>query len=129
MSAYVEPGTIVSTTVTHTSMIRMLSDKWQLGHLTQRDSASASLIEAFNRSAPRAPAQWPEVKPRDVPPDLANASNHDHPLNAFQRDIVELAIAVAGDSPLHPDDVGTVLDAIRTMRSKLERQERAVKKK
>ena len=129
VSAYVEPGTIVSTTVTHTSMIRMLSDKWQLGHLTQRDSASASLIEAFNRSAPRAPAQWPEVKPRDVPPDLANASNHDHPLNAFQRDIVELAIAVAGDSPLHPDDVGTVLDAIRTMRSKLERQERAVKKK
>ncbi len=129
VSAYVEPGTIVSTTVTHTSMIRMLSDKWQLGHLTQRDSASASLIEAFNRSAPRAPAQWPEVKPRDVPPDLANASNHDHPLNAFQRDIVELAIAVAGDSPLHPDDVGTVLDAIRTMRSKLERQERAIKKK
>ena len=87
-----------------------------------------NLNAAFNRPVARAHAEWPAIKPRDLPPGVAGATNHDRPLNAFQHDIVELAIAIAGDSPLHPNDVVTVLDAIHAMRSKLGRQERAVKK-
>jgi phospholipase C len=127
VSAYVEPGTIVDTTLCHASMIRTISEKWQLGHLTERDRAAASLGETFNRSIPRARAQWPTVKPRAIPPDRGG-DNHAHPLNAFQSDVVELAVAVAGDWPPHPSDVATVLDAIRTMRRRLERQQRELKK-
>jgi phospholipase C len=128
VSAYIEPGTIIDTTLCHASMIRTLSEKWQLGHLTERDRTAASLSEAFNRSVARPRAGWPAVRPRDVPPGIVGG-NHEQPLNAFQRDIVELAIAVAGDWPPHPSDVATVADAIRTMQRTLERHERAVKKK
>ena len=68
------------------------------------------------------------IKPRPLPPGAAGVTTHDRPLTALQHDIVGLAVAVAGDPLRHPDDVVTVLDAIRAMRSKLGRQERELKR-
>jgi phospholipase C len=128
VSAYIEPGTIINTPLSHSSMIRTLSDRWSLGHFTERDRATPNTSEAFNRSLPRAREEWPVIRPRELPPAVLNATNHEHPLNALQRSIVELGNAVAGDSLLHPGEVMTVFEAIHTMRSGLERQERAIKK-
>ena len=119
VSAHIEPGTIINTQLSHASMIRTLSDKWQLGHLTERDRAAAQGERGVQSGGRAADAmQWPVIGPRALPPG-AGTTNHEHPLTALQHDIVELAIAVAGDPLRHPGDVVTVLDAIRAMRSAL----------
>ena len=128
VSAYIEPRTIINTEFSHSSMVRTLTDKWNLGHLTERDRAAANFSEAFNRAAPRPLEDWPVVRPREMPPNLAWANNHDHPPNALQRDIVGLAVAVGGDSLFHPGEVITVVDAIARMRKELGWQEQEVKK-
>ncbi len=128
VSAHIEPGTIINTQLSHASMIRTLSDKWQLGHLTERDRAAANVNAALNRPVARRRDEWPVIKPRPLPPGAAGVTTHDRPLTALQHDIVGLAVAVAGDPLRHPDDVVTVLDAIRAMRSKLGRQERELKR-
>jgi phospholipase C len=129
VSAYIEPGTVINMQLSHASMPRTLRDKWGLGHLTERDRNAASLAAAFNRREPRPRAQWPVLAPRPLPPGVPDAANHEHPLNALQRGIVELANVVAGDSLLHPHEVATVLGAINTMSRKLAPQERAAKKR
>ena len=124
VSAYIEAGTVINTQFSHGSMIRTLSDKWQLGHLTERDRTATNVSEAFNRSVPRARADWPVTVPRPTPPpDIG----HDRPLNALQRNVVELGNAVAGDPIRKPGEVLTVFEAIRQMRRALNQQERAVK--
>src|SRR5262245_22490589 len=35
VSAYIEPGTVLNTPLEHTSIIKTLSEKWALGHLTE----------------------------------------------------------------------------------------------
>ena len=127
VSAYIEPGTIINTKLSHTSIIRTLADKWNLGHLTERDRTAANLSEAFNRSVPRARAEWPVITPRQMSSGLASESDHDHPLNALQSAIVGLAVAVSGDSLLQPGEVITVSDAIHRMRRELSSQERDAK--
>ena len=128
VSAYIERGTVINTKLSHTSIVRTLSDKWGLGHLTGRDQAAANVSEAFSRSTPRGPDQWPAVTPRAMPASLARESNHDHPLNALQRAIVGLAVAIGGDAVLKPGEILTVLDAIHRMKKELASQEADAKK-
>jgi phospholipase C len=128
VSAYIEPRTIINTELSHASMIRTLTDKWNLGHLTDRDWTTTNFSEAFNRAAARPREDWPVIRPREMPPDLARANNHDHPPNPLQRDIVGLAVAVGGDSLFHPGEVITVVDAIGRMRKEIGSQEQQVKK-
>jgi phospholipase C len=41
VSAWVEPGTVIHTPLQHTSLIKMMSKKWGLGHLTARDRSGS----------------------------------------------------------------------------------------
>ena len=128
ISAYIESGTIIDTELSHTSLMKTLSDKWSLGHLTGRDRVATNLSAAFIRSSPRGPDQWPIVTPRTLPPGLARESDNDHPLNELQRAVVGLAVAISGDAVLKPGEIVTVLDAIRRMRKELGSQEVDAKK-
>jgi phospholipase C len=52
----------------HTSLIRTLRDRWQLGPpLTARDAAARGLAPVLTLDTPRDPASWPDVVPRPVP--------------------------------------------------------------
>ena len=81
VSAHIEPGSVVTTPLSHASMIRTLSEKWRLGNLTERDRNAASLARAFNRRDPRLREEWPVITPRPVPAYAPDASNPEHPLN------------------------------------------------
>ena len=114
VSAYVEPGTVVKTPLDHCSLIKTLSEKWGLGHLTERDRAATGLGGVLTRSTPRDAGEWPVIAHRPLPLAQDRASNADQPLNGLQKSIVGLATAIAGD-PGSLADTLTVVEAIRYM--------------
>jgi phospholipase C len=114
VSAYIEPGTVINTTFDHTAVIKTMSAKWGLGHLTDRDRSAADLRGAFNRSTPRERQDWPVITPRELPNN--RASNANHPLNDLQRAIVELANVIAGDAGRPVAEAMRVFEAIDHMR-------------
>jgi phospholipase C len=118
VSAYIEPGTVINTPLHHTSLLKTMSEKWDLGSLTRRDGSARDLREAFNRSTPRERAAWPVTTPRPCP-GQKEVNNRDHPLNALQASIVGLAIAIGFDPGFSPSEIRTVYDAIRFMREQL----------
>jgi phospholipase C len=69
ISAWAPERTVVTEDHLHTSLIRTLRDRWQLGPpLTARDAAARSLAPVLTLDTPRDPASWPDVVPRPVPP-------------------------------------------------------------
>lgn len=62
ISSWINPGTIVNETFEHTSFIRTLSEKWQLGHLTNRDASVLPFTDASNLFADtKRTAPWPSI--------------------------------------------------------------------
>jgi phospholipase C len=116
ISAWIEPGTVVSTPLDHGSILRTMSKKWDLGHLTERDRASNDVGAAFNRGTPRPRESWPVVRARPMPRrELRQAANMDHPLNGLQRSVLGLATALGADHA-SPGRTHTVSSAIHTIR-------------
>jgi phospholipase C len=121
ISAWIEPGTIVSTPLDHGSVLRTMSRKWDLGHLTERDRASNDVGAAFNRGTPRPRESWPVVRARPMPQrELRQAANMDHPLNGLQRSVLGLATALGADHA-SPGRAHTVSSAIHTIRTAVAR--------
>jgi phospholipase C len=114
VSAYIEPGTVVNTTFDHTSVIKTVSEKWDLGSLTDRDRSAADLSGVFNRSTPRGRQEWPVVRPRELP--AGRASNSNHLLNDLQRAIVGVAHAIGGESATPLSEGMRVFEAIEHMK-------------
>jgi len=111
VSAYVEPGTVVSTPLDHATMLKTIETKWGLAPLTGRDRAARDLGFALTRTGPRPVAEWPVTTP---PATDAAASNLDQPPNGLQRDVVGLAMAAAGQRGAVAEGM-TVRDAVRAM--------------
>ena len=69
VSAWIPEKTVISDEYRHTSVIRTLRERWQLGApLTARDGAARDLAPILSLDNPRDPGDWPEVTPRPVPP-------------------------------------------------------------
>jgi phospholipase C len=117
ISAYIEPGTVISAPLQHASILKTLAEKWGLGYLTERDKSATGIREAFSRSQPRDRKDWPEITPRKTSDE--RASNLDHPLNKLQKDILGLAIAIGGDPEASLSDIKTVFEAEQFMKRKL----------
>jgi phospholipase C len=116
VSAFIEPGTVINTPLQHTSILKTLSEKWHLGHLTERDKAAPDLREVFNRAAPRQSHEWPVTVPR--PLRDPHATNLEAPLHPMQQDYLALVDAVDGKGALQQYEVGTVSDARQYMRTR-----------
>jgi phospholipase C len=87
VSAYVEPGTVVNGEYRNTSIIRTLRARWPLGPpLTARDASASDIAPILNRSAPRAPEDWPDVTPRP------RRQRADQPLTRLGRTLLGLVI-------------------------------------
>ncbi len=68
ISAWIPERTVVNDEYRHTSVIRTIRERWQLGApLTARDAAARDLSPVMSLDSPRAPEDWPEVTPRPVP--------------------------------------------------------------
>jgi phospholipase C len=116
VSSYIEPGTVIHTPLQHTSILKTLSEKWDLGHFTERDKSATDIREVFNRRTPRAPHEWPVTVPHPLhDPD---ATNLEHPLHAMQQSFVELVDAHDGNPELDQYEVTTVGDAMQFLQRK-----------
>jgi phospholipase C len=116
VSAYIEPGTVLNTPLEHTSIIKTLSEKWALGHLTERDKSANDIREAFNRVMPRRQHEWPVTVPRPLRDE--GATNLSHRLHAMQQSFVALADAHDGKPELHRHEVNTAGDAVQFLQRK-----------
>jgi phospholipase C len=68
ISPWIPERTVVNDEYRHTSVIRTIRERWQLGApLTDRDAAARDLSPVLSLDSPRAPEDWPEVTPRPVP--------------------------------------------------------------
>jgi phospholipase C len=65
VSPYARPGFVLHDVLDHTSVLRLIEDKWNLPSLTRRDAAAASPLAALDLDAP--PAFL-------TPPDLPSAA-------------------------------------------------------
>lgn len=112
VSPYIREGTIISENLTHTSVIKTMSEKWNLGNLTNRDLNSPSLKNIFNLETPREPDTWPVTKPRQetVQGDKEYYLNRE--MNELQRGFVGLANAIATGREELPDGVNSVKDGL-----------------
>ena len=69
VSAWIPEQTVINDQYRHTSVIRTLRERWQLGApLTARDAAAPDIAPVLSLETPRDPDGWPEVTPRPVPP-------------------------------------------------------------
>jgi phospholipase C len=107
---------VLNTPLEHTSILKTLSEKWALGHLTERDKSANDIREAFNRVMPRRQHEWPVTVPR--PLRDAGATNLAHRLHAMQQSFVALADAHDGKPELHRHEVNTVGDAVQFLQRK-----------
>jgi phospholipase C len=69
ISPWIPERTVINDQYRHTSVIRTLRERWQLGApLTARDGAAPDLAPVLSLDIPRDPDDWPDVTPRPVPP-------------------------------------------------------------
>jgi phospholipase C len=61
VSPYARPGHVVSETLDHTSVLRLVEQKWNLPPLTRRDAAAATPLSALDLGSPPAFAEPPEL--------------------------------------------------------------------
>jgi phospholipase C len=108
VSAYIEPGTVVSAPLDHCSILKTIENKWGLGHLTERDRAASDIGAAITRTTPRPAADWPAFTAARP----ASSANRDRPLNKLQRDRLGLAMAVSGNTNSAAEH-RTIFEALR----------------
>jgi phospholipase C len=63
VSPYARPGYVCSTTFDHTSVLRLIEEKWNLPPLTRRDAAASSPLDALDLDAEPAFATPPPLPP------------------------------------------------------------------
>jgi hypothetical protein len=69
VNPWIPERTVINEEYRHTSVIRTLRERWQLGApLTSRDGAARDLAPVLSLDTPRAQEDWPQVTPRPVPP-------------------------------------------------------------
>lgn len=67
VSPYARPGYVLSDVFDHTSVLRLVEEKWNLPALTRRDAAAISPIGALDLSAPPAFLDPPELPAPSLP--------------------------------------------------------------
>ncbi len=61
VSPYARPGYVCRTTMDHTSVLKLIGEKWNLPPLTRRDAAAASPLEAIDLDGAPAFAEPPNL--------------------------------------------------------------------
>jgi phospholipase C len=118
VSAFIDPRTVVNTLLDHNSVVKTMSDKWQLRPLTARDRASTSLAGVFNRTTPRPQETWPTPKPRPLPYG-GRLSNLEARLNPLQTSMLGLMSAVAGGESAPLAGIETVGHALHFLEERM----------
>ena len=105
VSPYIEPGTIVHTLFDHTSIIKTVTNRWNLPSLTERDKAASDLGQVLSLDQPR--VDFPEILPRPFQPV---PRPEDEPLNDFQKGILALVAGVEAMNRI--DDTRSITEKV-----------------
>jgi phospholipase C len=106
VSAYIDPGTVITSRYRNTSLIRTLRERWPLGPpLTGRDATAADIAPVLTRATPRAQEDWPEVTPRPVPQLLGTLLPLDKRLPPLGQYLLGVAIALDTNYTGHVPDL------------------------
>jgi phospholipase C len=112
VSPYIREGTVINDHLTHTSVIKTMSQKWNLGNLTNRDLNSPSLENIFNLTTPRTPDTWPVTVPRQESVQGDKNFYLNKKLNELQYGFIGLANAIATGRNKPPPEIVTVKDGL-----------------
>ena len=74
ISAYTPAGTVIHDEMHHGAVIKTLSDRYDLPHLTERDRTARSLANAITLGVARQPSTWPTTSAHYVPSNPEAAS-------------------------------------------------------
>ena len=115
VSPWIDERTVINGVHHHTSVIRTLRERWDLGGpLTQRDAEAPDLALIFTRDEPRRPEDWPDVHPQPVPEFDESLIPLDKPLSPLAKAIVgggaTLAHSLDHDAP-EIDDIDSLTGA------------------
>jgi phospholipase C len=114
VSAWTDPGVVVSDPFQGTSLVRTLRDWWDLGApLTRRDAEAPSFLPVLTRPKPRPPEEWPAVAPRPAgrlerveEEFLKRVEDLSAPMGRLERDALGAALAHESrgmDRPMTPE--------------------------
>ncbi|MFD8101977.1 alkaline phosphatase family protein [Nocardia fluminea] len=68
ISPWISEKTVINDVYRHTSVIRTMRERWDLGSpLTRRDADAPELASILVRDKPRPPEEWPDVVAQQVP--------------------------------------------------------------
>ncbi|GAA1952851.1 alkaline phosphatase family protein [Microbacterium deminutum] len=96
VSPWIDERTVITDVHHHTSVIRTLRERWQLGDpLTRRDADAPDLAPLLTRDTPRPPREWPDVHPQPVPDFDEALVPLDKPLSPLAKAIVGGGAALA----------------------------------
>ncbi len=116
VSAWIEPGTIVSHSFDHTSFLRTMEDKWGLAPLTARDRAARPFTEVFNASEARPGDDWPILPVPGLPQDWEKDEGfRAEGIHGMQRDLLRAAGRVYGLPGWQIDRLETLGEAHDTL--------------
>ena len=80
ISPYIKKGTVISDVHDHTSILKMISDRWNLEPLTERDKQANGFSKVLNLKSPR--TDHPKITPR---PYHISKKAREEPLNDLQK--------------------------------------------
>jgi phospholipase C len=80
ISPYIKKGTVISDVHDHTSILKMLEDRWGLDPLSERDKNANDFSKVLSLKSPR--KDFPEIKARHY--EVSNKAREE-PLNDLQK--------------------------------------------
>ena len=114
VSAWIGEKTVINEYYRHTSLIRTLRERWQLGKpLTARDAAAPDISPILSLDQPRDPAGWPAVTPRPVPPFTPDRVSLEARLKGLSKGMFFPVLALAKDMGLPAPDISEDEDCAR----------------
>jgi len=90
VSPWIEPQTVCSNEMRHSSLLATLRRVWDLGPpFSGRDASAATFEHVLSRSSPRDPSSWPDVDPLPVPAFQPERLDLGHALGTVGRHLCE----------------------------------------
>jgi phospholipase C len=96
ISPWISERSVVNDVHHHTSVIRTMRERWELGKpFTGRDATAPDLALLLTRDKPREPEDWPDVSPQPVPDFDGSLIPLDAPLSPMARWLVGGSVELA----------------------------------
>lgn len=100
VSPYIQRGTVISDVHDHTSILKLVENRWGLDPLTERDKHANDLSNVLNLKSPREQRDLPDTHPHPyVPPE----NMREEPINELQKGLLMIMAGFEEARQIHSD--------------------------